>query len=273
MRVRTAVGLAVTALGGCAGGGASVSGDTEVPLLLPLSRFESPEPSPRFVGVGAGFESTPRLMLTGNQLDHAPDPDSPKRESAGALNARFDLQFGAPLTLSALTREGGVPMGQLKWNAVRAHGTGANSLALTAGYGENDDTYAAQRTCSGAPGCNPTNAETAVDRSIADASLILGHRFSRWWLLYGGPYFSRLDYGVRHFSDRGSNADVATEFEDRVQMIGMNFGAMLAIKDSGRLLWELSVADVRYGQDRYTASAIGVTHQFYLGPRTPTGAQ
>lgn len=235
MYTKIAAACAAVVLTGCA------THDQIVPVKfeLPVNRFELPERSSRSFQIGGAVAEGTYVVVTPDQIVAAPGSRPPevgscplKDESddfleglfeddgcSGGAHLRADLQVNDTVQIGVRKTAEGVWSSQLKL-FLKAPKSGAfkegdSSWAITAALGKDArDTEAFG---------SDTDTETRVEHKFRDYALIGGLRLDRWVLLYGGPYFTRLDYSGTH-SRTTSGSTSTSAFGGDPLMRGLNLG-------------------------------------------------
>jgi len=234
------------------------AGERDVLVKIPISRLELPEPGPRRMDVAFGPTGEAKAFLTRDQANVAPDPQHPqlKEDDDGML--RFDALVHPSVQVSLKTMSGYVGV-QGKLMPLRE--AGPFSFALTLGFAGSEDDFEFN---DGA-----TAARTTVDCNLRDFAAIFGWRFDRTMIVYGGPWYTRVDYDGHHFSDRGGNPDVEFDYDGEVEAVGVNVGVGYTPGRWGRLILEYSHASVRGGSTQEQVGYPALLFEISFGPLSP----
>ncbi|MBI3171288.1 MAG: autotransporter outer membrane beta-barrel domain-containing protein, partial [Hydrocarboniphaga effusa] len=213
------------------------STDRQVYVDLPLTRLELPEPAPRKFGTGPASGEGFRLELTPDQTTTTPDPERPRVLLEGNGQLHFDLQLPAPVTVGMKVYGANLFGVHAKWSVFSPrHSGGRTSLALTAAHaqGNSDFDYS-------------LDSHTEIKQSLSDVAAIAGYRPHPNWLVFGGPFYSRLRYDGHYFSERGSDPDVDMDFAGDATLTGANLGLAFTPQNWLQITGEYSRARVEAG--------------------------
>jgi hypothetical protein len=238
---------------------AACASDREVYLEVPLARLEPPTAAPRMLGIGLTSAGTARVELTPDQTTTTPTTDTPaiRHDHSGQL--RFDVQPIRPVQISLRGFGDGLSGVQAKWLPLRPAPGEHVALAFTVAYA------GGKRKFRFDGGSSPSR--TDIEQTLLDGAMILGAQLGEQWLLFGGPYYSHLDYRGSYFSARGSSPDVNTNFDGLATAAGGNVALAWTPAAWVQLAAEYSQAHVAAGSMTKTVERGSVTLQFFFGPR------
>jgi len=251
-RLATVPALVLTLIAsGCAG-------ERDVIIKIPISRLELPEPGPRRMDVGFGPIGEAKAFLTRDQANVAPDVQQPEFSEDDDGMLRFDALVHPAVQVSLKTLSGYVGV-QGKYMPIRD--AGPFSFAVTLGFAGSEDAFDFN---DGA-----TIARTTVNSDLRDLAAIFGWRLDRTVIVYGGPWYSAVDYHGHHFSDRGGNPDVEFDYRGEVEAVGANVGVGVTPGRWGRLMLEYSQARLRGGSARERVGYPALAFEISFGPLRP----
>jgi hypothetical protein len=240
--------------------------ERKVDAYLPITRMELPEAGDRAFTGGVGSVGLARLRLTEDQTAQAPDTTQPDiQQGVGALT-RFDASPTPMLSLGARVygKGGG---GQVKLMPLQPALEGTPfALAFTAGYSESREDFDEDGEwfdfcffwCEDEE--DPT-AHTHVRQRLVDYAAIVGVRIAPAWMVFGGPYRSHTHYGGHHRSNGGPE----TQFADEATASGGNLGVAWTLGRWGRVIGEVSGADVRAHASRERVWMPSLAYQIDFG--------
>ena len=232
--------------------------ESDVIVKIPISRLELPEPGPRRMDIGFGPVGEAKAFLTRDQANVAPDSQRPEftEDEDGML--RFDALVHPAFQVSLKAVSGYVGV-QGKLMPIRH--AGPFSFALTLGFAGSKDEF---DFYDGA-----TDARTTVNCDLRDLAAIFGWRFDRTMIVYGGPWYSVVDYHGHHFSDRGGNPDVSFDYSGEVKAAGANVGVAVTPGRWGRVIVEYSQARLEGGSSKERVGHPALAFEIFFGPLSP----
>jgi hypothetical protein len=247
---------ALALLSGCS----TLQTEQHVDAYLPITRMELPETGSRRLDSGVGTIGAARLRLTTDQRVRAPDPARPEIAEAIGPLGRFDASPVPMLTVGIRLLATGLG-GHAKVMPLQPMLRDTPfSFAVTTNYAEGYQSFDYDRTAD-----NP-GAHTHVRQRLVDGAAIVGVRVAPDWLLFGGPYRSRANFGGDYKrSDLNNNA--VSYFAGEATARGGNLGFAWTFVHFGRLVAEVSRANVHTqgGEDVVWLPAVAVALSF--GPR------
>jgi len=231
--------------------------ERDVIVKVPLSRLETPEPGPRRLNVSLARTGEAKAYLTRDQANVAPDTRNPTFSEDDDLMVRFDgrVQPWLQLSFRGVSNYGAV---QAKFMPLQD--AGPLSFAFTVGAGGSEDDFDYND--------GGTAARTTVDSDLIDLAAILGWRFDPSLMVYGGPWFTEVNYSGHHFSDRGANPDVEFDYSGDLSVIGANLGLAASFRRWGRLLVEYSRATIDGGSTEADIGRVALSLEVFFGPLT-----
>jgi len=201
-------------------------------VRLPSARLESPEvagPWGKRLGVVASEMTA--IKVTEDASARPPALNAPTTWAAIDVPMKAGLGIGdffevglrfGPFSNSGLLTGKFQALG----NSARASQPGDFALAFSAGFGSQTSTNSGDQKGEFGPGGHNWQAKETT--SIVDFALILGYRFTPWFMMYGGPYLSRLSMsGNVHddLSDDGTSpaADYALSADGQISGVNVDF--------------------------------------------------
>ena len=199
----------------------------------------------KLFGFDFGLQGANVLELTSDYTVTPVDAEMPRYERSGTdvkfgaavgLAERFDLSletaWDSPLMLQGKYQLLVDPQGKAK--------KGNSSLAVTAAVGSHGQSGSAEGLFDGAYDAYEMRAYAA------DASIIAGHRFADFGLVYGGPFVQQYWINGSHTLDDGPEVG----FDLDANQYGVNLGLAFTLSENFQLMVEAVFAESNANESR-----------------------